>query len=318
MSASVWDQDEDLHPDVFVGETACWWLERYPGKEPFFLQIGMPGPHPPYDPTQPYLDQYLDRELPEPILDYDLDSQPAPLRALRQNHMARGHDAVVHLAEPSREQLHRQRAHYYANVTMIDTQVGHIVDALEARGVLDNTLIIFTSDHGDCLNDHGHSQKWNMYEQSVHVPAVICWPGKIREGQRIAELVSLMDFAPTILQAADVPVPDWMEARSLADLLFKAEAPERDRVFAEHADDAILTGTQFMTMIREDRWKLVHFIDCEDGQLFDLVDDPGERVNLWADLEHQEVRRRLIEEILKWRIESARKTQGFVRMLAES
>ena len=127
-----------------------------------------------------------------------------------------------------------------------------------------------------------------------------------------------MDFAPTILQAADVPVPDWMEARSLADLLFKAEAPERDRVFAEHADDAILTGTQFMTMIREDRWKLVHFIDCEDGQLFDLVDDPGERVNLWADLEHQEVRRRLIEEILKWRIESARKTQGFVRMLAES
>ncbi len=318
LGAFVWDQDEDLHPDVFVGETACWWLERYPGKEPFFLQIGMPGPHPPYDPTQPYLDQYLDRELPEPILDYDLDSQPAPLRALRQNHMARGHDAVVHLAEPSREQLHRQRAHYYANVTMIDTQVGHIVDALEARGVLDNTLIIFTSDHGDCLNDHGHSQKWNMYEQSVHVPAVICWPGKIREGQRIAELVSLMDFAPTILQAADVPVPDWMEARSLADLLFQAEAPERDRVFAEHADDAILTGTQFMTMIREDRWKLVHFIDCEDGQLFDLVDDPGERVNLWADLEHQEVRRRLIEEILKWRIESARKTQGFVRMLAES
>lgn len=318
LGAFVWDQDEDLHPDVFVGETACWWLERYPGKEPFFLQIGMPGPHPPYDPTQPYLDQYLDRELPEPILDYDLDSQPAPLRALRQNHMARGHDAVVHLAEPSREQLHRQRAHYYANVTMIDTQVGHIVDALEARGVLDNTLIIFTSDHGDCLNDHGHSQKWNMYEQSVHVPAVICWPGKIREGQRIAELVSLMDFAPTILQAADVPVPDWMEARSLADLLFQAEAPERDRVFAEHADDAILTGTQFMTMIREDRWKLVHFIDCEDGQLFDLVDDPGERVNLWADLEHQEVRRRLIEEILKWRIESARKTQGFVRMLAKS
>ena len=59
LGAFVWEQDEDLHPDVFVGETACWWLERYPGNEPFFLQVGLPGPHPPYDPTQEYLDMYI-------------------------------------------------------------------------------------------------------------------------------------------------------------------------------------------------------------------------------------------------------------------
>lgn len=316
LGAFVWEQAEDLHPDVFVGETACWWLERYPGDEPFFLQVGLPGPHPPYDPTQEYLDPYLERDLPEAILDYDLDSQPAPLRALRQNHLTKGHDAVVHLKDPTPEQLHRQRAHYYANVTMIDTQVGNIIKALDARGVLDNTVIIFTSDHGDCLNDHGHSQKWNMFEQSVHVPAVICWPGQISPGKTIPELVSLMDFGPTILQMADAPVPEWMEARTLSDLLFETAADPRDRVFAEHSDDAILTETRFMTMIREDRWKLVHFVDCEEGQLFDLVADPKERINLWNDPDHTEIRQRLIGEILTWRIESARKTQGFVQMLA--
>ena len=318
LGAFVWDQDEDLHPDVFVGETACWWLERYPGTEPFFLQVGMPGPHPPYDPTQEYLDKYLDRDLPEPILDYDLSSQPQPLRALRENHLAQGHDAVIHLENPTSEQLRLQRAHYYANVSMIDTQVGKIVEALEARGVLDDTVIIFTSDHGDCLNDHGHSQKWNMYEQSVHVPAVICWPGKIAFGKKIPDLVSLMDFGPTVLEMADVPVPDWMEARSLADVLYDQPGNTRDRVFAEHSDDAILTETEFMTMIREGNWKLVHFVDCQDGQLFDLENDPQERNNLWAKPECQEKRAHLIDQILKWRIESARKTQGFVQMLSKA
>lgn len=316
LGAFVWEQDEDLHPDVFVGQTACWWLDRYPGEEPFFLQVGMPGPHPPYDPTQEYLDAYLDKDLPEAILDYDLSTQPAPLQALRQNHLESGHDAVMHLENPTKEQLHRQRAHYYANVSMIDTQVGHIVAALKARGVLDDTIIIFTSDHGDCLNDHGHSQKWNMYEQSVHVPAIICWPGKVTPGLKLPQLVSLFDFGPTILEAAGVDVPKWMEARSLSDLLFDEPAAPRDHVFAEHSDDAILTGTEFMTMIRQGKWKLVHFVDCEVGQLFDLDADPGERVNLWTDDNLVQQRDALLSEILKWRIESARKTQGFVQMLA--
>lgn len=316
MGAFIWEQDEDLHPDVFVADTACWWLERYPGQEPFFLQVGFPGPHPPYDPTQEYLDLYEGKDLPAAILDYDLSTQPAPLRALRQNHLDSGHDAVHHQENPTPEQLHRQRAHYYANVTMIDDQVGKIIAALEARGVLNETLIIFTSDHGDCLNDHGHSQKWNMYEQSVHVPAVVCWPNKVEAGKRLPHLVSLFDFGPTILEAAGVSVPEWMEARSLNDVLFDAPKTSREQVFAEHSDDAILTGTNFMTMIRKDQWKLVHFVDSEEGQLFDLEADPDERENLWDVSYQQKTKSDLIAAILNWRIESARKTQGFVQMLS--
>lgn len=316
LGAFVWEQDEDLHPDVFVGETACWWLERYPGSEPFFLQVGFPGPHPPYDPTQKYLDKYLCKDLPEPVGLDVIDNQPEPLQALRKNHLTQDHDAVVHLDNPTKEQLQRQRAHYYANVTMIDAQVGNILDALEERGVLDNTIIIFTSDHGDCLNDHGHSQKWNMYEQSVHVPAILWFPKNVTAGKKIENLVSLFDFGPTVLEYAGVDIPNWMEAKTLVPIVEGESDKHRERVFAEHTDDAILTGTEFMTMIREGTWKLVHFLDHDEGQLFDLATDPTECANLWNDKTHFDVKQRLLNEILRWRTESAHKAQGFVRMLA--
>ncbi|MBZ4690553.1 MAG: Arylsulfatase [Cereibacter sp.] len=318
LGAFVWEAPEDLHPDVFVPSLACLWLERYKGQEPFFLQIGIPGPHPPYDPTQDYLDRYEGRDdLPMPINDYDLDAeQPAAMRELRRHHQGEDHDAIVHLEDPTAEQLRRQRAHYYANVSMIDTQVGRIIEALKARGVLDETIIVFTSDHGDCLNDHGHSQKWNMFEQTVHVPALV-WGAGIPGGRSVEDLVALFDFGPTILEWAGIAPPAWMEARSLNPLMgLAAEDGERDRVFAEHTNDAILQGTNYMTMIRKGDWKLVHFVDSAEGQLFDLAADPEERSNRWDDPACAARRQELIMDILRWRIESDRKTQGFRREIA--
>ena len=314
LGSFIWEPDEDLHPDVFTGDLAELWLDRYSDDEPFFLQVGFPGPHPPYDPTERYLTPYLDRDLPEPIRDYDLDTQPTPMRELREHHQEHDHDAVVHLADPSAEQLRLQRAHYYANCTMIDDQVGKIIAALERRGVLDDTIIIFSSDHGDCLNDHGHSQKWTMYEQSVRVPMIIAGPG-VTKDKRDDGLVALFDLGPTILEAAGVAPPDWMEARSLWPNL-EGQATQRDQVFAEHSDDKILVQTEYMTMIRKGDWKLVHFVDFDEGQLFDLASDPGERVNKWDTPEAADRRQAMLNDILTWRIQSDRKTQGFRQHLA--
>lgn len=311
LGAFVWEIDEDLHPDVFVPQTAVWWLERYNGNEPFFLEIGIPGPHPPYDPTARYLDKYIGKDLPKPIRDYDLDSHPEPLKKLRENHINDDHDAVYHLRNPTPEQTHRQRAHYYANVTMIDDQVGELMKALDKRGVLEDTIIIFTTDHGDCLNDHGLSQKWNMFEQSIHVPAIVWAPGKVAAGKKVSDLVAHFDLGPTILDLAKANKPDWMEAISLHGYLTDTEQTKRERVFAEHSDDPILEGTMYMTMVREGNYKLVHFVDHEVGQLFNLQDDPQEKVNLWNDEEHQAIKQRLLHEILTWRTLSARHTQGF-------
>ena len=315
LGAFTWELEEAMHPDVFVSDLACMWLDRYPGQEPFFLQVGLPGPHPPYDPTPEYLERYIDKRLPEPIRDYDLNTQPRPLRELRKHHQENDHDAIVQLAEPTAEQMHRQRAHYCANVSMIDAQVGKILDALERRGVLENTVIVFTSDHGDCLNDHGHSQKWTMFEQSVHVPGIVCGPG-VEEGQRVTDLVSLIDLGPTILELADVEVPNWMEARSLCGYLRgEAESP-RECIFAEHANDPILRQTEYMTMVRKGMWKLVHFVDFDEGQLYDLETDPKETRNRWDDPDCAGKKQELLLEILAWRIRSDKITQEFPRELA--
>ncbi len=302
LGAFVWELPAELHPDNFVGSMAVHWLDSYSGSEPFFLQVGLPGPHPPYDPTPDVLARYAERELPAPILDADdLASQPQALKDLRREHWESDHDAIVHLPEPTAAQTRRQRQHYFANVTMIDTQVGHLIEALERRGVLGNTVLIFTTDHGDCLNDHGHSQKWTMYEQSVHVPAIVWAPGLGIAPREVDALTSSMEFGPTLLELAGLVPPDWMQARSLMALVQGRESEGRSHVFAEHARDMILKGTELMTMVRDARWKLVHFNDSSEGQLFDLDADPQEIRNLWAHPEHESIRIELVSRIDAWR-----------------
>lgn len=314
LGAFEWEPPEDLHPDAFVGSLARMWLDqytgqaRYTGEEPFFLQVGFPGPHPPYDPTPRHLDPYRDRDVPLPRrTPEDLTAQPTPLQVLREHHQANDHDAIVHLAEPTEEQSRRRRRHYYANVSLIDEQVGLLVDALEERGVLDDTVIIFTSDHGDCLGDHGQSQKWTMYEPSVHVPLLIWGPDRVAGSQRvdggrtIDGLTSLMDVGPTVLELAGIEPPGWMDAESLAPALRGEPWAGREQVFSEHARDGVLAGTDLMTMVCDGRWKLVEFIDSDEGQLFDLAADPYEETDRWVDPAYAEEKARLRAQVRAWR-----------------
>ncbi len=227
MGAFTWDTDADMQSDAFVGGMAAWWTKTYPIKQPLFMQIGFPGPHPPYDPTPAVLDRYLKKNLPlKSWSREEIDAQPEPMRALRRHMIDVDHDSIVHLDSPTREQIHHQRAAYLANVTMIDTQVGAIMTALADQDMLDDTVIVFSSDHGDGLCDHGQSQKWTMYEEIVHVPAMI-WMGKtVRDhfggpapGTKVDSLVSLFDLGPTMLELAGVARDPQMEAISLLPLL---------------------------------------------------------------------------------------------------
>ncbi len=317
LGAFAWELPADLHPDNFVGSMAVHWLDSYTGTEPFFLQVGLPGPHPPYDPTPDMLALYADRDLPAPILDADdLAQQPQPLKDLRREHWESDHDAIVHLPEPTPEQTRRQRQHYFANVSMIDAQVGHLIEALERRGVLDDTVFIFSTDHGDCLNDHGHSQKWTMYEQSVHVPAIVWAPGLGVAARECDALVSSMDFGPTILELAGLAPPDWMQAQSMLPLIRGTSTQGRDTVFSEHARDMILKGTEQMTMVRDAHWKLVHFSDSTEGQLFDLENDPQEIRNLWNSADEQKTRADLIACIDNWRADTEADVERWTSAIA--
>lgn len=314
LGAFEWELPEQLHSDMFVGNMATWWIERYPKTEPLFLEIGFPGPHPPYDPVPRYAEPYLKKDLPlAEVTEADLASQPPPFRAMRKHNTEVDHDSIVHLFNPTREQRHRQRAYYLANVTMIDEKIGQILEALERKGYLENAVVIFTSDHGDCLGDHGHSQKWTMYEQIVRVPTIVWSPGRFPGGRMIEELWQVMDLGPAILELAGVPVPDSFEAQSLLPALGGEGIPGRECVFAEHSRDGILQETEFMTMVRSKEWKLVHFLDEPFGQLFDLAHDPQEVRNLWDDPAYGSVKAGLLDTMREWLVRSNLQTKDWQR-----
>ncbi|MCG6154924.1 sulfatase family protein [Rubinisphaera margarita] len=309
LGAFDWELPEDLHSDMFVGDMACWWLESKPQTEPLFLEIGFPGPHPPYDPIPRYTESYMKKDL--PLLDVtqeELDNQPEPFKELRQHNQDIDHDSVVLELNPTPEQRHRQRAYYLANVTMIDEKIGKILETLDRKGYLENSIVIFTSDHGDCMTDHGHSQKWTMYDIITRMPLIVWSPGRIPAGKRIEGLCQQMDIGPAILEWAGAEVPKGLEAQSIGPAITDPSWQPRDYVFAEQAQDGILTGTQFMTMVRSPEWKLVHFLDEPWGQLFDLNQDPNEINNLWNSPEHIDKKRELLAVLREWRIRSGYQT----------
>ena len=313
LGAFEWELPEDMHSDMFVGDLALWWLQTKPMPAgPLFMQIGFPGPHPPYDPTPAYAAPYLERDLPlAPVTDDDLAGQPPPFQAMRVHNTQVDHDSVVHQLDPTPEQRHRQRAYYLANVTMIDRKIGEILQTLDDRGYLDNAVVIFTSDHGEALGDHGHSQKWTMYDIITRMPLIVWSPGRFDGGRTVDDLCQLMDIGPTILDLAGVPVPASMEAQSLLPALAGISWEPRPYVFAEHSRDGILQETEFMTMVRSRDWKLVHFLDEPFGQLFDLVNDPGETHNLWGDPAYADKQRELLDVLREWRIRSQYHTRDW-------
>ena len=314
LGAFEWELPEATHPDIFVGERTVQWLDATPQLDrPLFLTVGFPGPHPPYDPVPRWAAKYIDQDLPMPNLtEEDLAGQPQPLVELREHMSDVDHDATTHQIEAPAAARHRQRAYYYANVSMIDEQVGRIMDALDANGY-DDTIILFTSDHGEALGDHGHIQKWNMYDVVTRVPTIVWAPERIEGGRTVDDLCQLFDLGPTVLEFADVDVPASMEAISLRPALQNESWAGRDCVFAEHARDGILQGTACMTMVRTDAWKLVHFVDHEDGQLFDLEADPEEQTNLWDDPTVAAKKRKLLDLLLTWRIESGLTTANWAQ-----
>ncbi|WP_163266384.1 sulfatase family protein [Chelativorans alearense] len=311
LGAFTWDLPPHLQSDNFVGGMTKWWLKTKPLEKPLFLVVGFPGPHPPYDPTPDYADKYMKREVPLPQVDDDeLRQLPPPFVEKRHHDVEVDHDSVAWDLNPSREQLHRLRAYYYANVEMIDREVGEILDALEEAGRLDNAIIVFTSDHGDCLGDHGLSQKWAPYEEVTRVPLIISAPSRFQCGRTVDEMVQLFDLGPTILEWAGAPLEESYEASSLNPVLEGADFAGRKYVFCEQGGDVNFTGADYLTMVRSRTHKLVHFAGQQYGQLFDLQNDPHERHNLWDQPEAGAVKQSLLNALMEWHVESTVQTRN--------
>ena len=256
------------------------------------------------------------RDCPLPkVSNEELENLVSPWIAKRHHDVEVDHDSVAWKLNPTKEELHRMRAYYYANVEMIDNQVGNILNSLEERGNMDNTIVIFTSDHGDNLGDHGLIQKWAPYEEVTRVPLIISAPKRFKSGRNISAMVQLFDLAPTILEWAGVKPNPTFEAVSLNSALEGSKFDGRDHVFCEQAGDVNMTGASYLTMVRSHTHKLVHFHGSEEGQLFDLLSNDSETKNLWDDPASTDIKQGLLQRMLEFYIESTVQTRDARRLI---
>lgn len=258
---------------------------------PWLMSVNIFDPHSPFDPPREYLERYDPGMLPDPLWS---DKDPLAHEMLGPVDGATSIDL---------DQAKEVLAAYYAMIELIDDNVGRMLQTLEESGQREDTLVIFTSDHGELVGDHQLVGKGcRFYESLVRVPLICSWPGQVREGVICDALVELVDIAPTLLELAGVPLPERMQGRSLWPLLTGAAAEHRDFVRSEYYralnPDAPgrehLQGT-YATMIRDRRYKLVVYHDRDIGELFDLEIDPGEFDNLWTDPAYADLRFTLLK-----------------------
>jgi arylsulfatase A-like enzyme len=302
----------EYHQTTWCSEMAIRFItEKRDG--PWLMSINPFDPHPPFDPPQEYLDRYDPETLPYPLFrESDIERQKTfrkldqhtveainPLTSSSQDNITGSVDrGLMGSVAPSAYDARLTIACYYAQIELIDDQLKRIIDTLDKTGQRENTLIIYTSDHGELLGDHGLIYKGcRFFESLVHVPLIISWPAKGVKSIRSDALVELVDLAPTLLEAAGLEVPYSMQGKSLLPLLTGQVDPghHKDHVISEYNDAlAKMSDHSHGAMYFDGRYKIIIYEGETFGELFDLESDPGEFVNLWDDPNSSDLKSELI------------------------
>ncbi|MBT3375018.1 MAG: sulfatase-like hydrolase/transferase [Lentisphaerae bacterium] len=261
---------------------------------PWLMSINPFSAHDPFDLLPEFYDNYDPDALPPPLWrDGELDAKPPFQRAAYEK---RG--GPKGYAGTTERQRCEMKAAYYATIEHIDAEIGRLLDWLDQTGQGENTLIIFTADHGDMGGDHGIFQKGPyLYDPAVRVPLIFSWPGTIPAGRVYDGLVELVDIVPTIHELLGMDIPQRVQGRSLVSL-FGEGIPEpafRDGVYSEYYNaNPAKTSPQrkraYLTMWRTDSYKVVVYHGEEFGELYDLARDPNEFDNRWDDPEYRQIR----------------------------
>ncbi|WP_129669151.1 sulfatase [Phytoactinopolyspora endophytica] len=276
---------------------------------PFFACMSVFDPHNPYDTYPPGMDNLVGELPPATPVPDDLATVPAGVRREMRSKTLQSH---------FNGSLDEARRGYHAAVALIDAEVGRVLHALDELDVADDTLVIFTSDHGDMLGDRGLMTKGAFfYDPGVRVPLLMRWPGVVPAGRRVHTPVLLNDIAATAVSAAGCATQELGAMSDSLDLVPLAQGqsgPARPFVTSCYRNGGLNVGgstTYFdppllATMIRDDRYKLtVYHTDGEDGvggELFDMVSDPDESKNLWNDGAARAAKARLMQSLLDWSV----------------
>ena len=317
--------DEDYTDTTWTGvRTRERLKELAKESQPFFLFSSYWKPHSPFEVPVPFDSLYNDVSipLPKPESLEDIQRLPLPLQKL----ILRGKNPPYNMDRERLEWIYRS---YYASITHIDREVGRTLQTLEETGQADNTIVVFVSDHGDQLLEHGLMGKNVFFEGSTRVPLMISFPEKIRPGT-YDDLVESIDLLPTLFDLCGIPEPDPCHGQSLAPLIGESQRPyqPREAVFSENVIPEVFSRTFHFEkdkgvkgirhpdakMVRTKEWKYNYYPEGYE-ELYDLVNDPVEQRNLAGDSQFGAVKSDMKDRLLHWLITSTETDQIAPRWL---
>ena len=302
---------QECHFTHWAAERTIDFLRRQDSSRPFFCMMSVFDPHNPYeDYPLDMLERIDEARIPEPVPHESGSKRPYAVKQEEQ------HSYLGAVADISPGELQKMRRGYFASIALLDLEVGRVLDALEANGQADDTVVIFTSDHGDMLGDRNLLVKGAFfYDPCVKVPLIVSGP-QIQQGLRTNQLVQLHDLAATILYTAGMSseeLHDIMpDSQSLLPLLQGEDGPLHDFAVCCYRNTGINDNGGYWgpplhgTMIRDPHYKMNLFHGDRasglpsEGELYDMLEDPQERVNLWEDPAYREIRLNLTQELLDW------------------
>ncbi|MCY4072407.1 MAG: sulfatase-like hydrolase/transferase [Chloroflexi bacterium] len=287
----------DLHQTTWCAEKTIEFIEENRDRN-WFASVNIYDPHPPFNPPRAYRDLFDPAQVKPPLFrESDLEQQQKLERIDFQSAARHPDDLDIKspilpqsptpgLAEadsPGARDAATLIAAYYAMIKLIDDQMGRILGALDAMDLRRDTVIVFTSDHGETLGDHGLILKGcRFYEGLVRVPLIWSWPGRFLTDLRSDALVELTDIVPTLLDIVGVSAPGYLVGHSLMSILTGEGRPRRrEYVRCEYIDALDLPDHSRATMYCDGAYKIVLYHSLGVGELYDLAEDPGEFNNLW-------------------------------------
>lgn len=293
---------KETHQSAWCVQKAMEFIEECDSFErPWEYSINFFDPHHPFDPPMEFLKPYLDKldDIPLPVFEEQaLESKPTFQKEAYDGKRGFGRYPSKKMSERD----HRlTRAAYWAMVDCVDYHVGRLLAFLEEKKLRENTIIIFMSDHGEMLGDHGiYTKGCFFYEQAVRVPLIFSCPGLIESGET-SELVELTDIAPTLLEAAGLPRYEGMQGKSLWPYLTDPKKPYefRDDVYCEFYNGTwhFSEPQAHATMVATKRYKLVKLHGIGEGELYDLESDPDELNNLWDASDCRDVKLEMLDRL---------------------
>ena len=294
---------------------ALAWIKKKREK-PFFLYLSHKAVHAMFEPAKRHLGKYENAkiEYPDTMADTEENYHKKPRWVKEQRNSWHGVDYMYH-GQMDFDTFYRR---YCETLLGVDESIGRVLDALQENGILENTLVFYMGDNGFCFGEHGLIDKRQMYEPSMRVPLLVFCPNLIKRGMKIDKMVQNIDIAPTILEAAGLETPKTMDGRSMLSLLEGKQATWRDAVYYEYYWEWNFPQTPTVHGIRTDKYKYMHYYGIWDiDELYDISNDPDEKLNLIDSPEHQEVVKDLKNRVFQWLEETdgmqipLRRAEGF-------